>query len=227
MKRETAVAAVITSGLTIGSFTIRTHAQPVLSISDGFISSSWATWRTASSMHASPGTFLATGGNPGAYASLTVTSSSYERRSTGFTYDGRSNIVLRSWTTHLTFSADLRRTSTIVPGTPTPELVPIIILDGRLFQPARFIPAPTTDEWTTLAPVTFNLSEFTTASGFSLLNNAPIRVGFWWRFNPTPSLPAPVVFGVGVDNVTISLVPAPGTLAVLLAAVPLLTRRRR
>jgi hypothetical protein len=228
MTRSTALAAVITSGLTIGSCTTRTHAQPMLSISDGFGSSSFNTWSIIVTPQSQSGTFLATGGNPGTYASLVVTSSVNNRLGTGFQYRGvGSNIVLGSLATQITLGADLRRTSVISPGTPEPEFVPIIVQGTRLYQPASFIPAPTSNQWVTIAPVTFNISEFTNSSGIPLNPAASVTVGFWWRFNPTPSLPAPAAYGVGVDNLTITVIPAPGALATLLLGLPMLTRRRR
>lgn len=229
--KKIAGLCVVTVGTFISFGTPAVLAQPLLNISDGFGSSSFSSWSSVLSPEAQTGTFLSTGGNPGTYASLVSTTSVNNRLGTGFQYRGvGSTIFLGSPGGQITFGADVRRTSVVSVGTPVPELVPIIIQNNRLYQPTSFIPGPTGSDWTTIAPVTFNFSEFSNSSGVPLNFAASVTIGFWVRQNAAPTVPSGATYGVGIDNVTITVIPAPaaGVLGVMVALwTPRLSRRRR
>ncbi|MBL0871760.1 MAG: hypothetical protein IBJ18_14415 [Phycisphaerales bacterium] len=130
----------------------------------------------------------------------------------------------------ITFGIDLRRTSPLNPDVPVPEVVPIIVQGINVYQPASFIPGPTSSEWTTVAPVTYDLSAFVSSSGVPLNLSQEARIGFWIRTSGPSALPSGTAYGVGVDNVTITIIPAPTTgvlMGVAVLGMPRVTGRRR
>ncbi len=210
--KNVAGLGVIAAGTLFGVGGSALLAQPVVSISDGFGSTSFNVWSSVVSPEAQTGTFLSVGGNPGTYSSLVATTSPNNRIGTGFQYRGvGSTIVFANSGGQITIGADVRRTSVVSAGTPVPELVPIIIQNNRLYQPTSFIAGPTSSEWTTIAPVTFNLSEFSNSSGVPLNFAASFTVGFWIRQNAAPGVPSGSAYGIGIDNVTITVIPGPAT----------------
>ena len=228
MLNVTGMVTVAVAGVFLIAGASEVVGQPLLSISDGFGSSSSSAWLVVNSPEAQPGNFVPSGGNPSWYASLAATTSVNNRTGTGYRYQGAgSSIVLGTAGTQITLGADLRRASIPRPGLAAPELVPIIVQGSRLYQPASFIPGPTLSEWTTIAPVTFNVSEFTNSSGVPLDLSASVTIGFWWRFNALPSQPSGSIYGVGVDNLTLAVIPAPGAMATVLVGLAALARRRR
>lgn len=221
---------VITVGSLLSVGTSALRAQTLLSVADGFGSTSFSSWSSVLSPEAQTGTFLSTGGNPGTYASLIATTSVNNRIGTGFQYRGvGSAIILGNSGGQITLGADVRRTSVVSAGTPVPEVVPIIIQNNRLYQPTSFIPGPTNNEWTTIAPVTFNFSEFSNSSGVPLNFTASVTVGFWIRQSAAPTVPSGAAYGVGIDNVTITVIPAPTAagFAVIATLGASIVRRRR
>ncbi len=228
MKHSARSINVLAAVVTLGSFAACGQAQVLLNISDGFGSGSFNAWSSVATVEAQSGTFLSSGGNPGTYAALIATTSPNNRTGTGFQYRGAgSTIVLGSLDAQISLGADLRRTSVVSTGTPIPQFVPFLLQSNRIYQPASFIAGPETALWTTVAPVRFNVSEFTNSSGIPLNPAASVTVGFWLRNNPAPEVPAGPSYGVGVDNVTLTVIPAPGAIGVGLAGLMVLPRRRR
>lgn len=228
MKNVARLCVIVVGTLfSVGAGAVR--AQPVVSISDGFEPFSFNTWQTIQNPETQTGTIPSSGGNPGRYASLIATTTPNNRVGTGFVWRGAgSEIVFPNAGGQITFGADFRRTSVVSAGTPVPELVPIIIQNNRVYQPTSFIAGPTGSEWTTIAPVTFSFSEFSNSSQIPLNFAASFRVGFWIRQNAAPGVPTGTGYGVGIDNVTITVIPGPTTGgAALMATLGVSMGRRR
>ncbi len=201
-------------------------AQTILQINDGFTSTT-GNWTSVITVEGQSGSFISVGGNPGTYASLIALTSLNNRTGTGFQYRGpSSNILLGSLSAQITLGADLKLTSTL-PQTPAPEFVPMIIQGVRVYTPAAFIPAPTINQWQTIAPVTFNVSDFTNSTGIALDPLSSVTVGFWLRMPVAPNNTPGTGYGVGVDNVVLTVIPSPGAACALALGAAMITRRRR
>lgn len=96
--------------------------------------------------------------------------------------------------------------------------------NSRIYLPRDQFASPgTSDQWTTLAPATWNLADLSHSSGIPLDLSLPVRIGFVGVLEPTGQS---LQTSFDIDNLRIEIVPAPATAAILLPALAL-TRRRR
>jgi len=201
-------------------------AQALLSIADGFESTTINNWISVQTPDAGlSANWVPSAGNPGSFAQLIAATAPNHSTGVGYQYRGPgSAIVLGTLGAQIALGADLKLTTTL-PQTPIPGFVPFILQGSRLYQPATFIAAPTVNQWTTIAPVTFDVSEFTNSSGIPLDPASSVTVGFWLRMPAAPD--GSGGYGVGVDNLSLVVIPAPVSVASLVMGVIALGARRR
>lgn len=187
-----------------------------VTITSGFNNQSgWALLLVNSSSNF--GSIIQTGGNPGGYADLNSVLQSSTAGGAGFKAD---QFFFLGSLTSVVLTADVKWFA----GQEL-QLVPFLVQSNLLNLPSSFIPTGTSSSWSTFGPVTFPLSTFSNSTGTPLNTSALVQTGFVAMIRS--QTPTSASGHVGIDNVTLQVVPAPATGVVGVMGLCALRRRRR
>ncbi|MBX3402826.1 MAG: hypothetical protein KF699_05355 [Phycisphaeraceae bacterium] len=160
------------------------------------------------------------GGNPGAFADLGTHLSDNTRSAAGLRHIMEFTLAGIGPISHVGLSADYRRISGV-----DAEFVPFLLQSGLVYTPLLHAVLGQSDAWTGTGVLVVPIDEFVHPTGTPLSSSLLTSAGFFVRLRS--ETPAVASARVGIDNINIHLVPAPVSIAPLLAAGVLAARRQR
>ena len=205
-------------GVAIAAMTMTVRAVGQVIITSDFSSSSGLS-PILINTPAAQASILPSGGNPGGYADLrAVLDGNITVGGAGFLWNAPM-FQLGTTLNAMVLAADYKWFSG-----PTLEFMPFLRQENRFYFPDTWIALGTSDAWQSVGPMTFPLSTFTHPTGPPLSPVILTHAGFIVRItSPTPIF---ATGRVGIDNLTLQVIPAPGVGVGLMLGLAVARRRR-